>query len=642
MNKKSIALAIFSLASLCIQAQQKDTLQGKTLQEVVISDSKFYLPKEKSGKIISVITASDLEKKSSESLAQVLNSVVGIELNGANSVVGKNLGYYVRGGKNNQVVVVIDGVAVSDASGINTEYDLRFLPVQQIERIEVMKGASSTLYGSGAATAVINITLKKNAKNNISGLAFSHIGSNNTVDNAKINGQDFNQGVSLQGNYKKLGFLGSFSSTETNGMSQLKASENQTYETDRFSRQSYLGKLSYTFSTKFSTDFLTHFDTFYNAYDNPFDNTSLADTNKNSSTNQQLRFGITPKYKYTKGEWVTQASVYKISRKYNEFNNWSLENEQSHYTARSVVFDSYNKYSVSNAITVLNGINFQYHDMAVTSPYATIVNQETKFSNLDNYINIIYTSLFGLNLNAGARLNYHNVYLSQWVYNVNPSYKLTNNVKIVSSYSTAFVAPSLYQLYSEYGNKNLTSEKNSTVEAGVETSFFNSKLTASAVGFWREQNNSIGFDATYHYTNIEGINHVKGLETDFKIKAFKNINISANYTFTQPDQDLTRLIPKHKINASIDIAMSNRWLMNASYQYTDKRLDTYYDGTLWTLVNTQLQAYQLFNFSTKYELIKNRMHIFASIHNILNKEYVENIGYNTLGRNFKIGTNISF
>ena len=167
MNKKSIALAIFSLASLCIQAQKKDTLQGKTLQEVVISDSKFYLPKEKSGKIISVITASDLEKKSSESLAQVLNSVVGIELNGANSVVGKNLGYYVRGGKNNQVVVVIDGVAVSDASGINTEYDLRFLPVQQIERIEIMKGASSTLYGSGAATAVINITLKKNAKNNI-------------------------------------------------------------------------------------------------------------------------------------------------------------------------------------------------------------------------------------------------------------------------------------------------------------------------------------------------------------------------------------------------------------------------------------------------------------------------------------------
>ena len=319
MKKKSIALAIFSIASLCLYAQQKDTLQAKTLDEVVISDSKFYIPKEKSGKIISVITASDLEKKPTENLAQILNSVVGVELNGANSVMGKNLGYYVRGGKNNQVVVLIDGVAVSDASGINTEYDLRFLPVNQIERIEVMKGASSTLYGSGAATAVINIILKKNAKTNFSSNIFSQIGSNVTAKDSKINGQDFNQGFSIQGGNKNLRFLGSFSSTETTGMSQIKAPENETYETDRFSRQSYLGKISYEFSNKFSANFLTHFDTFYNAYDNPFDNTSLADTNKNSSTNQQLRFGITPKYKYTKGEWVTQASVYKISRKYNEF-----------------------------------------------------------------------------------------------------------------------------------------------------------------------------------------------------------------------------------------------------------------------------------------------------------------------------------
>jgi vitamin B12 transporter len=156
----------------CVFAQQKDSIASPTpLDEVVISDSKFALAKEKSGKVITKITSDDLKRREGQSIAAVLNSVVGVEINGSQSVAGKNLGYYIRGGKNNQVLILIDGIPVTDASGISFEYDLRLLPANQVESIEIMKGAASTLYGTGAVTGVINITLKKSGKKTIQGIS---------------------------------------------------------------------------------------------------------------------------------------------------------------------------------------------------------------------------------------------------------------------------------------------------------------------------------------------------------------------------------------------------------------------------------------------------------------------------------------
>ena len=146
-----------------MQAQVQDSLPSTQLNEVVVSDTKFELNSQKSGKIIEVITAQDLAKKQGQSLANVLSQLAGVEINGNQSFAGKNLGYYLRGGRNRQTAIYIDGIPVTDASGINLEYDLRLLSIDQIEKIEVMKGASSTLYGTGAATGVISITLKKSS-----------------------------------------------------------------------------------------------------------------------------------------------------------------------------------------------------------------------------------------------------------------------------------------------------------------------------------------------------------------------------------------------------------------------------------------------------------------------------------------------
>lgn len=172
---------------------------SKTIQEIVISETKFVQNKEKSGKIIEKITAKDLENKKGQSLANVLSQIAGVEVNGNQSGTGKNLAYYIRGGRSRQVLIVIDGVPVTDASGIGLQYDLRLLPVEQIESIEIMKGAASTLYGSGAATGLINITLKKSVKKEIEGNAYINLGTQNVANQTKTSAQDFNQGFSVNG-----------------------------------------------------------------------------------------------------------------------------------------------------------------------------------------------------------------------------------------------------------------------------------------------------------------------------------------------------------------------------------------------------------------------------------------------------------
>jgi vitamin B12 transporter len=644
MKKTVRAVAILALLTTCAYAQEKDSVKVNTLDEVVVSDTKFAQSKEKSGKVIEVISAKDLEKKSGQNLAIVLSQVAGVEINGNQSANGKNLGYYIRGGKNRQVLILIDGIPVTDASGISLEYDLRLLPVEQIEKIEVMKGAASTLYGSGAATGVINITLKKGVKKPIQGNAYMNIGSNNTTDNHKYNGQDFNQGFSVNGNYKKVNYFAGVNSTETKGMSQIAG---VNYEPDSFSRQNILTKLGYKATDKLTLDFFGNYDRIKNNFDLAFDNTGFDDTPINKTTSEQFRFGFAPKFKYKKGEFNLNSSFNKVTRDYYEYDSYTSATQYSLFKSRSVIVDAFNKYKFSDAIFLIAGTEFQFHDMATTTLYGSLVRENTKFNMIDPYVTLVYTSPFGLNINAGSRYNMHSEYGSHLVYNFNPSYNFKTSfpLKVLASYSTAYITPGLYQLYSQYGNTSLTPEENRTVEAGFETELFNKKLKLNAVGFYRDEKNSFGFyynSTTFasYYINIDGSNKAKGVETELTLDITAKLKLNGNYTFTQVDKALDRLIPKHKANASLDFQATTRSFFNVSYQYFDARNDAFFDGNTYSTTIVKLGSYQLLNATAKYVLLKNRLTTFGSVTNIFNQDFVENIGYATRGRNFKIGLTI--
>ena len=173
----------YVLIALCFCAYTQSTAQTITeesLDEVVVTDSRFELKRENSGKTVIKISKQEIENNQGRTISELINTKSGIEINGSRSNAGQNLGVYVRGGRNRQVLVLIDGIQVNDPSELSGGYDLRLLNLNQIESIEIIKGAASTLYGSGAATAVVSIVTKAANTKKISAVFLSSIGTNQT------------------------------------------------------------------------------------------------------------------------------------------------------------------------------------------------------------------------------------------------------------------------------------------------------------------------------------------------------------------------------------------------------------------------------------------------------------------------------
>lgn len=641
------ALFAFTTSLLCAQSIEKDTVNA--LKEVVVSDTKFAQNKEKSGKVITKITAADLEKKAGQSLPMILNSLAGVEINGSQSANGKNLGYYIRGGKNQQVLILIDGTPVTDASGISIEFDLRLIAVDQIESIEIMKGASSTLYGTGAATAVINITLKKSSKKSIRGVVNMSVGSHTTASQSNLKGHDFNQSVALDGSAGAYDYLVSLSSVETTGMSQIASLAHQNNEWDRFSKINLRGKFGIKFSKKWSTHFFGTLDQIKNDYDAPFDNTGVNDTPLNSTHTEQTKFGTVSTFNYRKGTSVFNASFSSTKRAYSEFNSWTNTIEDSHYASRNVHLDFVNKYSILSDVQLISGLNYQFFDMNSATPYGGVNQETTKFNLVDVYVTSVWNAPFGFNLNIGTRLNHHSAYGLKSIFNINPSYNFgtENQHKVLASLSTAIVTPSLYQLYSEYGNNALMPEYNKTVEVGYETSGLKNTFHFNVVSFIRFQKNSFGFatdPVTFasNYVNVDGTYTAKGFEVESKYELNSKLNVHSNYTFTQVDDALNKLIPKHKINTALTYVFNKKVNSTLTYQYNSEKRDVYFDGNSYSNNEVQLKSYQLVHVSSSFDCIPNRLSLFLFVNNVFNVDFTENFGYATQGRNVKMGLLFKF
>ncbi|MDX1317456.1 MAG: TonB-dependent receptor plug domain-containing protein, partial [Xanthomarina gelatinilytica] len=562
MNKKTFVFGVLCGMSLFTVAQQQAvSTEVETLEEVVITDSKFYLNRENSGKVITKITSEELEKQQGKSVAEIINATAGIEINGANSQAGQNLNYYVRGGKNRQVLILIDGIAVSDPSQIANDYDLRLLNANQVESIEILKGASSTLYGSGAGTAVINIKLKEASKKAISANFKSTIGTNQSQEDTNYNLNNFQNNVSVNGTLNKLSYLASFGNQYTDGLSSL---ANGT-ETDVYNAINGNLKLGYRFSEAFKMTVYGSWDKFKADFDDGF---AGMDSNDLSTTKQQ-RYGFSPEYTYKKGSLSLNAAYNKVER----------DIESSYpalYNAESFTADLFNRYTFSKTLYTVLGVQVkQDHMESFTIPFGGtdfeqgIDPEIAKYTNVDPYANVVYVSAYGLQVNAGARLNNHSEYGNHVVYSLNPSYKKDFNfgyLKGLASYGTAYITPSLYQLFDPlYGNKDLQPEENATFEVGAEI-HFNDKATVSVVYFNRKEENFIDFvdlgSWVYQYQNVNENFKASGIEFVADYNITKTLKLSANATYTKVDEDLSLRIPELKVNGLLGYQLCESTFMS--------------------------------------------------------------------------------
>lgn len=617
-----------------------DSTKVEQLNEVVVTDSKFQLKRENSGKVITKITSEDLEKLQGQSIAEIIGRTAGVEVNGVRSNAGQNLSYFVRGGRNRQVLVLIDGIQVTDASQIANDYDLRLLNADQVESIEILKGASSTLYGTGAATAVINITLKKASEEPFKLNLRSTIGTNQSSDENNYALEDFRNSVSMNGSQGKFSYLASFGQQFTDGLSAI---ENGT-ESDAFNSYNGTVKLGYNISKAFQLTTYGSFDKFKTEFDDSF---NRVDAN-NQSVSNQYRIGISPEFRYNKGQLNINAAYSDVEREI-------ISDFPSKFNAQNVVVDAFNRYNFNDKFYTVLGVNFQNNQMESFSipfgetDFSQAINpKNATFTITDPYANVVYISEFGLNVNAGARVNNHSEYGSHLVYSLNPSFvKETNfgTIKGMASYSTAFIAPSLYQLFEPaYGNTELKPEENQTIEVGAELSI-KDYATFSVVYFNRNEDNFIDFIDTgnfvYQYRNVEKSFTASGIEFVGQAKILKDLNLNLNATYTKLNEDLSLRIPEIKVNARLDYQLLETTLLSLSYQYNDDREDSVYNSETFTNDLITLESFGLLDFYVSRRILSNKMTVFANVTNIFNEDYQELFGFTTRGRGVNLGFNLN-
>lgn len=608
-------------------AQEKDSLQIQELDEVVVSDSRFALKRENSGKTVIKITAAEIAQNQGRSVAELINSKSGIEINGSRSVAGQNLGYFIRGGNNRQVLIIIDGIQVNDPSQIANDFDLRLLDLNTIESIEIIKGAASTLYGNAAATGVISITTKNASEEKIALSVSSLVGTNaNQDDNKTVS--NFNNAVNLNGTLNKFSYAVGFANQYTDGLS---AASGVNTEEDPFSRINTNIKLGYQFSEDFEIKVFGSFDKFKTDIDGfPAPAFVFADTNDKSSS-EQFRFGIAPTLKYKNGSLHLNASRTNIDRE-------TISDFPSEFESSSYLVDLFNKYVFNDTFYTIVGFNYQQNE--------TLFANEVSYTNNDPYANVVYVSDFGLNLNVGTRLNNHSEYGSQLTYNFNPSYTFSLGKgygKFLGSYSTSFIAPSLFQLFDgSFGNEDLQPEENRTLEGGFEWNL-GKKFRFSGLYFNRNETSTVLFTTIdpvnfiSQYINAEGEAEVQGAEFEITTQVFEGLNFSANYTFTELKEGNRVRLPKHRANANLNYQFSDKTNATLTYQYVGSREDTDFS----TFQNVELDAYSLIDLYIGHRFKNNKLKLFVNITNIFNEDYQEIIGYSARGRNYSLGLNIS-
>lgn len=608
---------------LCAQ----DSLKTTFLQEVVTTGTKFEVPVEKSGKTIFKLTSKELDQNAGKSLADLLNEVPGVQMDGNFGTPGTNVSYYLRGGRNKNTLILIDGVPLNDPSAINAEYDLRYIPVSQIESIEVLKGGLSTLYGTGAAAGVIDIRLKNSEGEGFKGSVDLNAASYNT----------FSQNLQVSGTRGRLSYLVMGNNANSEGFSSAEdVDPNTEYDKDGFDRQNALARLGYQVNTKFKLNVFSAYEKFDADYD-AYEFTDAPDKQEYD----QFRIGVNPVINYNKGE-VEGKVVYNVNDRVFK------SSFPSEYQGRNLQAEITQRHFFSNSLQGLFGLNYQR--MAFDQQDA--VSMDSAYINMiDPYGSILIDLPSGLNVHAGVRLNNHSVYGSKFVYNINPSFLFNKDgvwkYKLLASISTSYITPSLYQLYSIYGNTELSPEEALNYEAGVSV-YGGEKFVFNIVWFKRDETNPIDFvsifddDGNYvggRYINLTAEREVNGVEISTTYTVNDNVQLSVNYAFNDTDKpESFYRIPKNKFGAVLTLQPLKYGTLSIKYNNTGER--TTFDFNSFSEVT--LDSYQLVDVFASYKLLKSKLTVYGSLNNLFDEDFVAVLGYTTRGRNFGAGVRLDF
>ena len=632
--------ACLVLSPICGGANAQSSLQQ--LPDIVVTADRAQESIGSTGSAISVISGETLTTSNPASLTDALRSVPGLMVTQAGGPAGTT-GVMLRGANTGQTLVLIDGIRVNDPSGAAGDFNFALVAPGTVDRVEVLRGPQSALYGSDAMGGVINIITKK--------------GSGPAQYSIRTEGGSYGTAsttASMSGSSGPWNYAVTGSGQHTNGFSsygyRIPAIEAKypNLEKDGMDRIGGSARVGYDAGEGFRFDAGVMSTFTRGAYDASFGATP--DTPSNSN---QLQQQIWAKAAVDSlGGMLTQSITTfatQVDRTFNDYSSYGINVLPANSYATSTDFrgnsfgaEYQGDLKMGAAGSLIYGARTQ-HDTA-ESFGATILPVPTpRISTLNatkdtNSVFALWKLPIGerLSVTMGGRVDDVVDVATFATWRTTAAYNIVETgTKLRASAGTGAKAPTLYQLYEpNYGNSGLKPEESFGYDAGIDQTLFNGRVTLSLTGFYNKFSNLIDFtfDPTPtqpfgHYINVARA-ETSGLEVGADIDVMPGtLRLKTAYTWLQAKDLSTGLTlarrPEHLARIALAITPTDRWLIEPRILMVSKRFSS--TGEL-----NPLAAYTRVDLYTEYK-IDNNWKVFARGENIFNERYQEVLNYGTTG-----------
>jgi len=557
--------------------------------EVFVTATRTPIPKKNVIADTTTINEEEIERAGSSSLTDLLQRQPGIEIYNSGGQ-GKVSSLHIRGSESDHVVVLVDGLRVNQVTSGLTAFEN--IPLSQIEKIEIVRGASSSLYGAGAIGGVIQIFTKKGVSGfkPYAAIGYGRYDTKTAQAGIRAGNDSTNYAINI-------------SSLSTDGFSAYKTNNPIFNDRDGYNNLSLSGSINHKFNQDNSIGINFIKSSGNNKYDNRYDDPNFIDR-KNKMDTQVI--GINFDNKITT-DWRSDLKIGQSIYKYNDFNGaiWTPNNSRQ------------------NQISWLNNINLSLGSLQLMYDFnRETINKSLEYdkSERDNsgYMIGYLLNKDNHNFQANYRFDDNSAYGKFNTGNIGYSYKLNNEWAAAGSIGTAFRAPNFMDLYYPgYSNPNLKPEESKNIEASLRYQKDIDKFSATV--FQNKIDNFIQLDSNWIPQNTE---KAKFEGITFNGSTFiDHFQLFGNATFQSAENDVNheKLTRRAKRYGSLGLNYYfDQWNIgteiNASGSKTDA-CDPYEFSC-----PIKISGYAFVNLVADYR-VKNDMKLNLRINNLLNKEY---------------------
>ncbi|MBY0321775.1 MAG: TonB-dependent receptor [Reyranella sp.] len=597
-----------------------------TLPTTVVTADRFPTDPDKVTSSYTIVPQEEMQRRQLRTAGEVLKTVPGISVQQSGGP-GTQTSIFVRGSNSNHVLVLIDGVTANDPSTANGAPDFAHFLTENLEKIEIVRGPMSTMYGSQAIGGVINMVTKA-GKGPMNGQAFTELGTR-----LWSNSGAYVRGSEGRFNYN-LTFAGTFTPNDTPVPARF-TPNGGFVDIDPYRNLTFAARLGFEINenTQFNW-FGRYIDTKLN-----YDQVGQEDPNANGYTSQFYTRGEI-EGNYFNGRWkpVIGINYSTISRHDLDYASPQVPfpfTVDSWFNGRRLQGDFKNLVTITDQVDVIAGVDYDRqwaysNTLSSVAPGTLAALAWGTMSQTGIYGQIRLNPFEGFNLNAGGRVDFNDIYGSVGTWRAGASYLWATDTKVKASYGTAFKAPSLFELFGTGffcgGNRNIQPEYSRGYEVGVEQGIFDRKVKAGITYFFNTYSNLI--QCPPPFTSLQNVANAQseGFESFVQISPLKWFDLYFDYTFTiarnvDANQPLVRR-PQDIFNIRAEVRPWENTMFGVGVLQVSNRTD--FNATTGAIMNPS--PYTLLRVTAQYDVIP-AVQLFARAENVLNRVYEEPEGF---------------